>query len=238
MIYNLTDTNFCKYTENSSIATFFLILFSFCIFLNYLYIQHISSVFKSNNFSDIKNLFRLVDSNNNTERARSVLNLNEITSFYHKKLAAVKTGGNLTSITGYNTTFVSRAFFNVIEFTIAEKCILCAYAITENEMNVEIKEKIVDLIQSYTNLWKNNEHLAAFSLLNRIMQNLSYIDNVNTFEILNLIKQIYDKRFKFKSQHFIYYFKPEYDIFNNNINFWRPDLELKLKNLRKISWII
>jgi hypothetical protein len=262
---------------NSSIPTFFLILFLLGVFLNYVYLQKVSKIFNENDFSDIKNLFRLVDSNFSAERARYLLNLQEIREAYYKKFAAVKNSNGLTSINSFNTTFVSHYFFNVIEFTVAEKCILCAYTLKNlnnkiNRMKAEGKvpfgtfvdpddntkifeNKITDMIHDYVMLWPKNEHAAAFSLFNRIMKNLTFIDfktdevcrdkqeascvsNAETigvkFDILKTIKKIYEKRFNFKAHHFINYITNE-SISQKSKTLWRPDLELKLKNLNKMD---
>jgi hypothetical protein len=241
---------------NFQLINFFLILFLFIFFLNYVYTNHINKIFGSEDFrseASSKNLFRLVDSNFKTERARNLLNLTEIRESYYKKLAAVKTSGGLTSITGFNTTFVSHAFFNVIEFTVAEKCILCAYTLNKiqkpgylkpsSDLTVRMfEDKIANTIHDYVMIWPKNEHAAAFSLFSRIMKNLCYITEESTFEILDTIKKIYEKRFHFKAHHFIHYIKrkdsnlkPDCSLFFENNTFWKPDLELKLKNLSKMN---
>jgi hypothetical protein len=104
------------------------------------------------------------------------------------------------------------------EFAVAEMCIIYANLITkitDEHIQMLAKEKIIDVIEAYQGMWQNRS-LATFSMFNRMMQNMCHIrednvhsGNVDCYRIMNIVKDVLHKRFKFKDEHFIYYMRPD-----------------------------
>jgi hypothetical protein len=232
--------------EHKNMVNLAAILFFATCFLYLAYLRNLErTIFENKDYTSAINMFRLVDKNFRYNKSRPLLIKTELLTQINTKINNSKSSGSLTPISAYNTTFISNSLFKNLEFAVAELCIIYGNLITkitDEHIQMLAKEKIVDVIEAYQGVWQNRS-LATFSMFNRMMQNMCHICEDNThsgtvdcYRIMHIVKDILHKRFKFKDDHFIYYMRPDYDIFNSKIKFWTPDTEIKLKNLRKLIY--
>ncbi len=238
MIYKDLTTFIIKPNPPDNITISYIVIFLSALFI--LYISYIKSI---NINIEIVNLFRLLIANLknfNQKKIRNIESFNELQSRYVKKFLNLKSIGVFEPICSNNKTFISHKFFRTLEYTVAESIINMAYIISQHPGNKYIeniyKVKIENFIKKYSKIY-GEDGRCLISLNFKILQNICHINGINSLDIINTIEYIFTYCFKITLSDLIVYIPPEHDfnIFKNELNYWSPDIMIRLKSLSKLN---
>jgi hypothetical protein len=157
--------------------------------------------------------------------------------------------------------YMSRRFWRCLEYTIAEIIINFAKVISKTKdsyVHLFYRNKIEHFIELYSKIYTNEyyKELSKESLYLRILQNICFINNRSTPEVLSIVSivesefmkhyvnvhKIFDKTYK--SNNFDKNYGPNIDKLNiftlrrEGLEFWEPDLAVNLKRLQKLNFNI
>ncbi len=238
MIYKNLEGFEMKPNPPDNVTVAYIVIFLSVIILLY------TSYIKSLNINiDIVNFYRLLSvnlKNYNEKKIRDIETFNELQSRYVKKFLNLKSIGAFEPICSNNKTFISHNFFRILEYSVAESIINMAYIISQHQGDKYIeniyKIKIESFIKEYSKIYKYDKN-CLISLNFKILQNVCYIKNINSLDIINTIEYIFTRRFNVSLSDLIVHIPPEQDfnIFKNELNYWSPDTMIRLKYLTKLN---
>jgi len=252
MIYGPSETRYglTPNPPNNEVISYTLIFLSAFIILYISYLRSLNP--EINNFYHLLNMnLRNLDN----ERSRNLESFESLQNRYVDKFLNLKCLGALNSITSQNKTYISHKFFRNIEYTVAECLINIAHKASLRRNGdpsiIRYKIRIEEIIKIYTKIYDGNTILKVveggvlkqrciLSLLIRIIQNMSYIKNINNRIIINIFEDIFTRRFGVNLHDILEQIPSQcsYNIFENYLNFWEPELLINLKHLTRLNLII
>jgi len=173
-----------------------------------------------------------------------------------QKLETFKREGSKESSNTQLQIYISRRFWRCIEYTVAELIINFAKNISRTKdsyIHILFRYKIEEFINLYSKLFTNNyyKQLSKESLYLRVLQNICFVNNRSTPEVLSIVSIIESEFMK----HYVNIHKlfenygtrgsnDSFDSLNlftlrrESLEFWEPDLTVNLKKLQKLNFNI
>lgn len=186
---------------------------------------------------------------------RNIEPVNELQKRYIRKFISLE-DRNFFSDNSEIHIYMSRRFWRCVEYTVAELIINFAKNISKTKdsyIHLFNRCKIEDFIKTYYNIFTNDHYrkMSKESLYLRILQNICFVNNRSTPEVLSIVSVI-EKEFMKQNVNIHKIFEDfgngvsngSEDFLNlftlrrESLEFWEPDLTINLNKLQKLNFKI